>query len=807
MAEAITVSSPISGTDKTLTFETGKLARQADGSVVVQVGETVVLVAATASRSVKEGQDFFPLTVDVEERMYAAGKIPGSFFRREGRATDQATLTARLTDRPLRPCFPDGFRNDVHVVATVFGADQENPYDVLAINGASAALMISGIPFDGPVGAVRLAYTAAGTWIPNPTYQEGDASSFEIVVAGRAVQKNGKDEIAIMMVEAGATEQAFDNFEQGSPKVTEQVIAEGLEASKTWISESIELQKKLAEKAGAKPTIAYELFSDYSDEIYEAVTKAGGDLIKEANAITVKHERSDALAAATKKVQELLAETFPAAERQIAAAARSYTKKLVRKRILEEGIRIDGRGVRDIRPLSAEVGLISTAHGSGLFERGDTQVLNIATLGMPKMNQLLDSIGTEEHKRYIHHYNFPPYSTGDVGFMRGPKRREIGHGLLAERALLPVIPPEKDFPYTLRLVSEAISSDGSTSMASVCGSTLSLMDAGVPIKDTVGGIAMGLISDDGHFITLTDILGAEDAFGDMDFKVAGTKDVVTALQLDTKIDGLPAEVLASALEQSKEARLKVLEVIRQAIAEPRSEVKDIAPKIITFEVPIDKVGEIIGPKGKTINTLQQDTGAEITIDDDGVVGKVIIGAKDSAAVDEAKQRIDMILNPPVAEIGATYVGKVVSITKFGAFINILPQRDGLLHISKLSSTKRVERVEDVLSMGEEVKVTVLDIDDQGKISLVRAAGDSEDSDEDSGFKPSRDRQSFDGGEEAVSNKTEQQTGSQYVTFEDEFSQEISSELGDLGYVNEKPFMAPKRNFRPGGPGRRGGQRR
>ncbi|MCL5048751.1 MAG: polyribonucleotide nucleotidyltransferase [Firmicutes bacterium] len=804
MAEAIIVSDPISETEKTLTFQTGKLARQADGSVLVQVGETVVLVTATASRSVRDGQDFFPLTVDVEERMYAAGKIPGSFFRREGRATDQATLTARLIDRPLRPCFPDGFRNEVHVVATVFGADQENPYDVLAINGASAALMISGIPFDGPVGAVRLAYTAAGIWLPNPTYQEGDASSFEIVVAGRAIQKDGKDEIAIMMVEAGATEKAFENFEQGSPKVTEQVIAEGLEAAKTWIKESIDLQKKLVEKAGAKPTIAYDLFSDYTDEIYEEVVKVGGELIKEANSITTKHERLDALAEATKKIQESLAEAFPESERQIAAAARSYTKKLVRKRILEEGIRIDGRGVRDIRPLSAEVGLISTAHGSGLFERGDTQVLNIATLGMPKMNQLLDSIGTEEHKRYIHHYNFPPYSTGDVGFMRGPKRREIGHGLLAERALLPVIPPEKDFPYTLRLVSEAVSSDGSTSMASVCGSTLSLMDAGVPIIDKVGGIAMGLISDEGHYVTLTDILGAEDAFGDMDFKVAGTKDVVTALQLDTKIDGLPAEVLAAALEQAKEARLKVLSVLAQAIAEPRSEVKTIAPKIISFEVPLDKVGEIIGPKGKTINTLQQETGAEISIDDDGVVGQVIIGAKDSLAVNEAKQRIDMILNPPVAEIGATYVGKVVSITKFGAFINILPQRDGLLHISKLSATKRVERVEDVLSLGEEVKVIVQDIDDQGKISLLRAPELTGDQNADPVLESQHDNRPA---ADEQADGSDRRGASQYVTFEDEFAQEISSELGDLGYANDKPFMPPKRNFRPGGPGRRGGQRR
>jgi len=806
MADAVTVSTPISGTSKTLTFQAGKLARQADGAVVAQIGDTVVLVTATASRSVKEGQDFFPLTIDVEERMYAAGKIPGSFFRREGRATDQATLTARLIDRPLRPSFPEGFRNDVHVVATIFGADQENPHDVIAINGASAALMISGIPFDGPIGAVRLAFSTSGTWIANPTYQEGDESSFEIVVAGRGVEKNGQNDIAIMMVEAGATGKAFEYFEAGAPKVTEEVIAEGLEAAKQWIKESIDLQMKLVEKFPPKPTIEYDPLVDYSDEIAAAVAEVGGELIKTANAITVKHERSEALKVASKQIQELLAEKFPDQTRQIAAAIRSYTKKIVRQRIIESGLRMDGRGVKDIRLLYAEVGLISTAHGSGLFERGDTQVLNIATLGMPKMNQLLDTIGIEEHKRYIHHYNFPPYSTGDVGFMRGPKRREIGHGLLAERALLPVIPSEDDFPYTLRLVSEAISSDGSTSMASVCGSTLSLMDAGVPIKDAVAGIAMGLISEGDNYITLTDILGAEDAFGDMDFKVAGTRDVVTALQLDTKIDGLPAEVLAQALGQAKEARHKVLDVIYEAMAAPRSEVKVIAPKIISFEIPLDRIGEVIGPKGKVINTLQQETGAEIGIDDDGQVGKVTIGAKDGAAVQEAKRRINEILNPPVAEIGATYVGKVVSITKFGAFINILPQRDGLLHISKLGAGKRVERVEDVLKMGEELKVIVLDVDEQGKISLSRVMDDeahssSGDDADNVGHHDSRTSNSENSSDNSSSGESE------YVAFEDEFNEEIASELGDLGYASERPQSSPKRTFRPGGPRRRGGPRR
>ena len=638
MAEAITVSGPVRGTDKTLSFETGKLAGQADGAVVARIGDTIVLVTATAARKVREGTDFFPLTVDVEERMYAAGKIPGSFFRREGRATDQAILTARLIDRPLRPSFPEGFRNEVHVVATIFGADQENPHDVVAINGASAALMLSGIPFEGPIGAVRIAYSQQGEWIPHSTYQEGDDSTFELVVAGRALGEEPDSDVAIMMVEAGGSERAWQYYEDGAPKVTEQVIAEGLEASKVWIRESIELQLQLVEKAGRKETIPFELFVDYSEEIYEKVAAIGTERISTANAITTKAERNAALDEVTDSILSELAEEFEGREREIKAAVRSLTKKIVRRRIVEEGIRIDGRGPGDIRPLSAEVGLIPTAHGSGLFQRGDTQVLNIATLGMPRMNQLLDTIGIDDSKRYMHHYNFPPFSTGETGFMRGPKRREIGHGLLAERALLPVVPYEEEFPYTLRLVSEVLSSNGSTSMASVCGSTLSLMDAGVPIKAPVGGIAMGLVYAEGKYTTLTDILGAEDAFGDMDFKVAGTSEFVTALQLDTKIDGIPAEVLAQALHQAKEARLKILEVIHGAIAEPRPEVKANAPKIVSFEIPLDKIGEVIGPKGKVINTMQQETGADIAVDDDGTVGVVTIGAKERSAVSSVRPR-------------------------------------------------------------------------------------------------------------------------------------------------------------------------
>jgi len=769
MAEAIAVSGTISGTDRTLSFETGKLAGQADGAVVGRMGDTMILVTATAARSVREGADFFPLTVDVEERMYAAGKIPGSFFRREGRATDQAILTDRLIDRPLRPSFPSGFRNEVHVVGTVLGADLENPHDVLAINGASAALMLSGIPFDGPIGAVRVAWSTEGTWIPHATYQQGDESCFELVVAGRALSEDPGAEIAIMMVEAGGTQDSWKFYEAGAPQVTEEVLAQGLEQAKTWIRESIELQRELVAKAGKKPTIAYELFSDYSDEVYARVEALGADALVKANTITQKSERNAAIDEATESIVTELLPEFPEREREIKAAVRSLTKKLVRKRIVEEGIRIDGRGNAEIRPLSAEVGIVPTAHGSGLFQRGETQVLNITTLGMPRMSQTLDTIGIEESKRYMHHYNFPPFSTGETGFMRGPKRREIGHGLLAERALLPVVPSEEDFPYTLRLVSEVLSSNGSTSMASVCGSTLSLMDAGVPIKAPVAGIAMGLVHDGDAYITLTDILGAEDAFGDMDFKVAGTREAVTALQLDTKIDGLPAEVLAQALHQARDARLTILDLIERVIPEPRQEVSDNAPKIVSFEIPIDRIGEVIGPKGKVINALQAETGTDITVDDNGLAGTVTIGAKDGGAVAEAQRRISLIIEPPDADVGATYLGKVVNITKFGAFVNILPGRDGLLHISKVGGGKRVDRVEDVLSLGQEIEVRVDDIDPQGKVSLSLA-----------GQAPASNEEDDNGSGSDRSGPSGDQRPARAPSFEEAFEAELVGELGDLG---------------------------
>ncbi len=555
MTDAIRVSSPITGTDKTLSFEAGHLAQLADGAVLARIGDTMLLATVAAARNVREGVDFFPLTVDIEERAYAAGKIPGAFFRREGKISDQAVLICRLIDRPLRPSFPKGFRNEVQVVGTVFSADQENPHDILAINAASAALMISGIPFDGPIGAVRMAYTTDGEWAPHPTFAEGDAATFELVVAGRALSDSSDTDIAIMMVEAGGTEGSFEKYADGAPKVSEEVLSAGLEASKLWIREAINLQRELVKDfvaaRGPIKMIDYKPVLDYQDDVFARVDEVGTAALAEANSFTTKTARNDALNAATATIVEQLSTEFPERVSEIKAAIKSVTKKLVRKRIVEEGVRIDGRSVTDIRPLSAQIDLFPMTHGSALFQRGETQVVNVTTLGMPRMKQQIDSITPDEFRRYMHHYNFPPYSVGETGRVGAPKRREVGHGMLAERALVPVLPSEQDFAYTLRVVSDVMQSNGSTSMASVCGSTLSLMAAGVPIKAPVAGIAMGLVYDEGKYVTLTDILGAEDAFGDMDFKVAGTSDAVTALQLDTKIDGLPADVLSKALDRPR----------------------------------------------------------------------------------------------------------------------------------------------------------------------------------------------------------------------------------------------------------------
>jgi polyribonucleotide nucleotidyltransferase len=804
MTDAIRVSSPITGTDKTLTFEAGHLAQLADGAVLARIGDTMLLATVAAARSPREGIDFFPLTVDIEERAYAAGKIPGAFFRREGKLSDQAILICRLIDRPLRPSFPKGFLNEVQVVGTIFSADQENPHDILAINASSAALMLSGIPFDGPIGAVRMAYTTDGEWAPHPTFAESDAATFELVVAGRALSDSVDSDIAIMMVEAGGTEGSFVKYEDGAPKVSEDVLAEGLEQSKLWIREAINLQRDLvkayvAERGPIEP-IAYQTFADYEDDVYARVESLGEDALSEANKLSEKQPRAEALAAATASIMEQLSGEFPNRSSEVKAAVKSMTKKLVRRRIVDEGLRIDGRSVNEIRPLSAELDLFPMTHGSALFQRGETQVVNVTTLGMPRMRQQIDSITPDEFRRYMHHYNFPPYSTGETGRVGAPKRREVGHGMLAERALIPVLPSEQEFAYTLRVVSDVMQSNGSTSMASVCGSTLSLMAAGVPIKAPVAGIAMGLVYDGGKYVTLTDILGAEDAFGDMDFKVAGTADAVTALQLDTKIDGLPADVLSKALHQAKEARLTILKVITDTIPEPRSQVAEVAPKIVSMEIPIDKIGEVIGPKGKVINTLQQETGADIAVDDDGVVGTVTIGAKDGRAVEEARRRIALILDPPTAEVGAIYQGRVVNIAKFGAFISIMPGRDGLLHISKmgpLNDGKRIGQVEDVVELGQALEVRVDDIDPQGKVSLSLAGefagadGNSSDSPrparaprdnndrggrDDRGPRPERSDR---GGSDRPS-RDHAPNPAKSSAFEAAFEAELVGEFGDLG---------------------------
>ncbi|CAB4875059.1 unannotated protein [freshwater metagenome] len=821
MAEAIRVSGAVSGTDKTISFETGKLAQQSQGAVLASIGRTTVLATANAAKDVRPGMDFFPLTVDVEERAYAAGKIPGSFFRREGRPTEAAILTCRLTDRPLRPCFPDGFRNETQVVLTILGADQENPHDVLAINAASASFMISGIPFDGPIGAVRIAFSQDGEWIPHPTYAEGEAATFELVVAGRQLD-NG--DVAIMMVEAGGTEKSFAYYADGAPKVDEAVLAGGLEACKVWINESINLQRQLvASVIATKGPITPLQFStqlDYAPEVFDAVAGLANDALAHAITISAKADRNAATDAATATaITALCGEggAFAGREKEVKEAVRSLTKKLVRKRIVDEGMRIDGRGPRDLRPLSSEVGILPTAHGTGLFQRGETQVMNVATLAMPRMNQLLDTLDPETHKYFLFHYNMAPWANGETGRVGSPKRREIGHGALAARALIPVLPSQDEFSYALRLVAEVLASNGSTSMASVCSGSLALMDAGVPIKAPVAGIAMGLVYAEGKYTTLTDILGAEDAFGDMDFKVAGTADAITALQLDTKIDGIPADVLIAALAQAKEARDAILANMNACLSASRPEVSETAPKIISVFVPLDKVGEIIGPKGKVINTIQQETGADINVDDDGVQGIVTIGSVDGFRVEEAKARILSIIDPPKADIGGVYMGRVVNITKFGAFVNILPGRDGLLHISKLGRGKRINAVEDVLSLGDEIEVRVDEIDDKGKVSLSPAgdppmeSGEGESTERGSERAPRSDRgDRGDRGDRAPRRSSaEGSTDSSTVTvsFEDAFDDELRGELGDLGPASEAAPSGDRPPRREGGDRDRGARDR
>jgi len=697
--------------NSTLTFESGKLALQAGGSCVVTYGETQVLATCTTAQP-REGIDFFPLTIDVEERMYAAGKIPGGFFRREGRPSETAILTARLTDRPMRPSFKDGYRDEVQVVITVLSVDMARQYDIPGMNAASLATMLSGIPFEGPVGSVRLGLVG-GEWIINPTFQDLEEATFDIVVAGR---RNDSGQVDILMIEGEAPDNTWALLQGTGTMPTEQVVAEGLEAAKRAIDELIDMQLEFVARADVKPR-PFE-----PKPLYGSDTWAAAETFKERLETAIVPDRSEREAAMA-EIKDLLkahlletwgAESYAARQSEISPAWKDLQKKVMRARVVEHGVRLDGRGPKDIRPLSAEVGLIPRAHGSSLFNRGDTQALNVTTLGMLRMTQMIDTLDPEESKRYIHHYNFPPFSTGEVGRIGSPRRREIGHGALAERALVPVVPTEEEFPYALRLVSDILSSNGSTSMASVCASTLSLMDAGVPIKAPVAGIAMGMIAEGDTFVTLTDILGAEDALGDMDFKVAGTSEMVTAIQLDMKVTGLPGEVLAGALDQAKEARVQILEVLRDAIPEPRSEVNPKAPRILTIKIPVDKIGEVIGPKGKKINEIVALTGADIDIQDDGTV---FVGAREAGGADEAARIIDEIANPRPITVGEHFAGTVVNTTTFGAFVNLVPGRDGLIHISKLGKGKRLANVEDAVKVGDTIEVEVQDIDDRGKISL------------------------------------------------------------------------------------------
>ncbi|MBF4573747.1 polyribonucleotide nucleotidyltransferase [Herbiconiux sp. VKM Ac-1786] len=726
---------------RTVRFETGRLAQQAQGAVAAYLDDDTMLLSATSiGKHPKDNFDFFPLTIDVEERSYAAGKIPGSFFRREGRPSTEAILVCRLIDRPLRPSFITGLRNEVQVVITVLSIAPDEFYDSLAINAASASSQISGVPFSGPIGGIRLALmpgygTEPDQWVAFPKFSQLQDAVFDLVVAGRVVEnKDGSSDVAIMMVEAEATENSWNLIKGGATKPNEAVVAEGLEAAKPFIKQLVEAQKSLADQA-AKEIKEYPIFLPYTQQAYDAVAELAYDELVGIYQIADKTERQNADDALKERVKAAIQTKVDAGELggdvppMVSAAYKSVTKVVVRGRILRDGVRIDGRGLADIRPLDAEVAVIPRVHGSAIFQRGETQILGVTTLNMLKMEQQIDSLSPITHKRYLHHYNFPPYSTGETGRVGSPKRREIGHGFLAERALVPVLPSREEFPYAIRQVSEALGSNGSTSMGSVCASTLSLLNAGVPLRAPVAGIAMGLVSDevDGEtrYAALTDILGAEDALGDMDFKVAGTSEFVTAIQLDTKLDGIPTAVLDGALKQAKAARDAILSVLNAAIDEP-DELAPTAPRVISVQIPVDKIGELIGPKGKTINAIQDETGADISIEEDGTV---YIGAVDGPSAEAARQQVNAIANPQNPEVGEQFLGTVVKLATFGAFVSLLPGKDGLLHISevrKLAGGKRVENVEDVLGVGQKILVQITKIDDRGKLSLAPVISETAD---------------------------------------------------------------------------------
>ncbi|CAH0185238.1 MULTISPECIES: polyribonucleotide nucleotidyltransferase [unclassified Microbacterium] len=732
---------------RTVRFETGRLAQQAQGSVAAYLdGETMILSATSAGKHPREGFDFFPLTVDVEERSYAAGKIPGSFFRREGRPSTEAILVCRLIDRPLRPSFVDGLRNEVQIVITVLSIAPGEYYDALAINAASASTQISGLPFSGPIAGVRLALIPghgenADQWVAFPNQAQVEEAVFDLMVAGRVVKKaDGTEDVAIMMVEAEATENSWNLIKGGAVKPSEDIVAGGLEAAKPFLKQLVEAQAEMASHSSKEPGV-YPVFPAYEQATYDFIAASATADLEKVYQIADKVERQNADDEVKDRVKAEVAAAVEAgtlpesAAGEVSGAYKSVTKGIVRGRILSEGVRMDGRGLADIRPLDAEVQVIPRVHGSAIFQRGETQIMGVTTLNMLKMEQQIDSLSPTTSKRYMHHYNFPPYSTGETGRVGSPKRREIGHGFLAERALVPVLPSREEFPYAIRQVSEALSSNGSTSMGSVCASTLSLLNAGVPLRAAVAGIAMGLVSDevDGEtrYAALTDILGAEDALGDMDFKVAGTSEFITAIQLDTKLDGIPSDVLAGALTQAKDARLTILSVLNAAIDAP-DEMAPTAPRVISVQIPVDKIGELIGPKGKTINAIQDETGAQISIEEDGTV---YIGATDGPSAEAARAQVNAIANPTNPEVGEQFLGTVVKIASFGAFISLLPGKDGLLHVTevrKLAGGKRVENVDDVLSVGQKLLVKITKIDDRGKLSLepvlddapAEAAGDA-----------------------------------------------------------------------------------
>ncbi len=683
---------------KTLSFESGLLAQQADGAVLVRMGETVVLVTAVLAEEPAEGRDFLPLTVDVEEKMYAAGKIPGGFIKREGRPSEKATLSARLIDRPLRPSFPKGFYNDIQILATILSVDFKNQPDILALNGASMALLLAHAPFNGPVAGVRIG-RVDGNFVINPTFEELEKSDVDMIIAGN---RN-----AILMVEAGARE------------ISEADVVNAMDMAHKAIIELCDFQERFKEeylKVNPAPEKVIQMpsedltYTEIEEKVREFATGKLRDALRNPDKLA-RERQEDMIEDETLVELESIVEDKAEFVSKVLAKIR---KEEMRRMILDEGVRADGRTPTEIRPILIKAGVLPRPHGSGLFVRGQTEVLSVLTLGTVREEQMIDGLGVEESKRYMHHYNFPPFSTGEIGFLRGPKRREIGHGALAERALLPIIPKEDEFPYTIRIVSEVLESNGSSSMASVCGSTLSLMDAGVPIKAPVAGIAMGLIKEGDQFVVLTDILGLEDALGDMDFKVAGTAKGITALQMDMKVEGVGSDILAKALDQAKDARMYILGRILDVIPEPRSELSKYAPRIITVKIPPEKIGDLIGPKGKNIRGIIEEVGANVVTIDIEEDGTVFIASTDGPAGERARELVEAYTREP--KVGEQYMGTVTKTTGFGAFVEILPGKEGLVHISRLTKG-RVPTVESVVNVGDSVLVEVIDIDKQGKISL------------------------------------------------------------------------------------------